>query len=197
MGVAMGTVGRSRKSAGRLQTIIVMTVAIVVIGGLSWYISDGSDDGVTSVTLTGSAGVPPRVGEAPTAFTGLTYDGKTISLADYAGKPLWLTFGASWCRDCRVEAADLQETYATYQPQGLNVLAVFVNDPPEDIAGFSKRAGLTFPIIADQSTKIGSAYRLMGLPTHVFIGRDGLIREVLIGALSKDDMQRAVSGILN
>ncbi len=197
MGVAVGTVGRSRKSAGRLQTIIVMTVAIVVIGGLSWYISDGFDDGVTSVTLTGSSGVPPRVGEVPTAFTGLTYDGKTVSLADYAGKPLWLTFGASWCRDCRVEAADLQETYTTYQPQGLNVLGVFINDPPADIAGFAKRASLTFPIIADQSTKIGSAYRLVGLPTHVFIGRDGLISEVLIGALSKDDMQRAVSGILD
>ena len=197
MGVAVGTVGRSRKSAGRLQTIIVMAVAIVVIGGLSWYISDGFDDGVTSVTLTGSSGVPPRVGEVPTAFTGLTYDGKTVSLADYAGKPLWLTFGASWCRDCRVEAADLQETYTTYQPQGLNVLGVFINDPPADIAGFAKRASLTFPIIADQSTKIGSAYRLVGLPTHVFIGRDGLISEVLIGALSKDDMQRAVSGILN
>jgi peroxiredoxin len=194
----MGTVGRSRKTAGRLQTVIVMAVVIVGIGALTWFISDGFDDGVTSVSLTGSAsGEPPAVGKAPTAFTGLSYDGKTISLADYAGKPLWLTFGASWCRDCRVEAADLQETYARYQPQGLNVLAVFINDPPADIAGFATRAGLTFPIIADQSTKIGSAYRLVGIPTHVFIGRDGLIKEILIGALSKDDMQRAVAGILD
>ena len=74
---------------------------------------------------------------------------------------------------------------------------MFINDPPAEIAGFAKRAGLTFPIIADQSTKIGSAYRLMGIPTHVFIGRDGLIKEVLIGALSKNDMQRSVAGILN
>jgi len=198
LGVAIGTVGRSRKSAGRIQTIVVMAAAIVAIGGLSWFLSDGFDDGVTSVTLTGTAGAePPAVGKAPAAFTGLSYDGKTIALADYAGKPLWLTFGASWCRDCRIEAADLQETYARYQPEGLNVLAVFINDPPADIAGFAKRAGLTFPIIADQTTKIGSAYRLMGIPTHVFIGRDGLIKEVLIGALSKDDMQRAVAGILN
>ena len=198
MGVAMGTVGRSRKSAGRLQTIVVLAVTIVAVGALSWLISDGFDDGVTTVSLTGStAAEPPTVGKAPTAFTGLSYDGKTISLADYAGKPLWLTFGASWCSDCRVEAADLQETYTTYQPKGLNVLAVFINDPPAEIAGFAKRAGLTFPIIADQSTKIGSAYRLMGIPTHVFIGRDGLIKEVLIGALSKNDMQRSVAGILN
>ena len=198
LGVAIGTVGRSRKQAGRIQTIVVMSVVIVAVGALSWFISDGFDDGVTSVSLTGSAGAePPAVGKVPTAFTGLSYEGESISLADYAGKPLWLTFGASWCSDCRVEAADLQETYARYQPQGLNVLAVFINDPPADIAGFAKRAGLTFPIIADQSTKIGSAYRLMGIPTHVFIGRDGLIKEVLIGALSKDDMQRAVAGILN
>jgi peroxiredoxin len=197
MGVSIGTFGRSHRAAGRIQTIIVIGIAIVAIGALSWYVSEGIDDGVTSISITGDTAVePPAVGKAPTAFSGVGYDGKPISLSDYAGKPLWLTFGASWCRDCRVEAADLQDTYARYRGQGLNVLAVFINDPPADIAGFAERAGLTFPIVADQAAKIGGAYRLVGLPTHVFIGRDGLIKEVLIGALSKDEMERAVTGIL-
>jgi peroxiredoxin len=198
MGVAIGSYGRSRRAAGRLQTIVVMTIVIVVIAALSWFISEGFDDGVTSISLTGVSGVePPAVGKPPTPFTGVGYDGVTISLSDYAGEPLWLTFGASWCRDCRVEAADLQETYITHQPQGLNVLAVFINDPAADIAAFAGRAGLTFPIVADEAAKVGGAYRLMGIPTHVFIGRDGLIKEIMIGALSKDDMERAVAGILN
>jgi peroxiredoxin len=198
MGVAIGATGSSRRVAGRAQTIIVMVIVIAAIGALSWWISDGFDDGVTAVTIAGeSTAEPPTVGKPPTAFTGLSYDGKAISLADYAGKPLWLTFGASWCRDCRIEAADLEATYEQYKGEGLNVLAVFINDPPADIAGFVERAGLTFPIIADQAAKIGGAYRLVGIPMHVFVGRDGLIKDIQIGALSKDDMARAVAEILN
>ena len=37
----------------------------------------------------------------------------------------------------------------------------------------------------------------MGIPTHFFIGSDGKIREVRIGALSRDDMARAVAAIVN
>ena len=197
MGVATRSLGRPGSVPGRAQTIVVMAIVILAIGGLTWYATDGFDDGVTAVSVTGNTAVePPAVGKAPTGFTGLSYSGQTIALAGYAGKPLWLTFGASWCRDCRVEAADLEATYEKYRSQGLNVLAVFINDPPSDIAGFAKRAGLTFPIVADQGAKIGGAYRLVGIPTHIFIGRDGLIREIKIGALSKDEMEQTVAGIL-
>jgi cytochrome c biogenesis protein CcmG/thiol:disulfide interchange protein DsbE len=197
MGVATRFLGRTTIGPGRAQTIVVMAIAILAIGGLTWYVTDGSDDGVTGVSVTGdTAFEPPAVGMAPTGFTGLTYGGQSISLAEYAGKPLWLTFGASWCRDCRVEAADLEATYEKYRAQGLNVLAVFINDPPSDIAGFAKRAGLTFPILADQAATIGGAYRLVGIPTHIFIGRNGLIERVEIGALSRDEMESAVAQIL-
>ena len=37
----------------------------------------------------------------------------------------------------------------------------------------------------------------MGIPTHFFIGADGKIREIRIGALSRDDMDRAVAAIVN
>ncbi len=197
MGVGIGTIGRRGHGAGRLQTAIVITVVMVVIGVFSWFVANGTDDGVTSVSLTGVAAVePPAVGKAPTPFTGLGYDGREISLAAYAGKPLWLTFGASWCRDCRVEAGDLEATYEQYRARGLNVLAVFINDPAADIASYAKRAGLTFSIVADESTTIGSAYRLVGIPTHLFIGTDGLIKEIRIGAMSKNEMEQYVGLIL-
>lgn len=196
MGAIAGTRARFDRPASRLQTLVVIGVTLAVITGLAVYFA-GADDGVTSIDLTSSANaVAPEVGKAPTPFTGLTYDGKTISLSDYAGKPLWLTFGASWCSDCRIEAPDLEATYRSFQGQGLNVLAVFINDPRTDIAGYAGRAGLTFPIIADENAKIGGAYRLAGLPTHFFIGADGKVRSIRIGALSKDEMDKYVREIL-
>jgi hypothetical protein len=76
------------------------------------------------------------------------------------------------------------------------VLAVFVNDPRKDIAGCAGRADLTFPIIADENAKIGGAYRLAGLPTHILVGADGKVRGIRIGALSKDEMDKYVREIL-
>ena len=59
-------------------------------------------------------------------------------------------------------------------------------------------SGSAFPfsIISDANGKIASAYRLMGVPTHVFIDRDGLIRDIKIVALAKDEMEAAVQAIL-
>ena len=197
MGVAIGSLARVARTPGRAQTMIVLAATVMTIGGLSWAVTSGSDDGITSVSVVGNLAVePPTIGKPPTRFTGVGYDGKPISLANYAGKPLWLTFGASWCRDCRVEAADLEATYEQFQGRGLNVLAVFINDPPADIARYAGLARLTFPIIADQSTKIAGAYRLVGIPTHIFIGADGLIKDIRIGALSKADMGQAVAEIV-
>ncbi len=197
MGVALGSVHGSRPLAGRLQTIVVLAVTMAAIGALSWYIGQSSDDGITSVDIRAASGItPPTVGRPPTPFTGVAYDGTTISLSNYAGKPLWLNFGASWCRDCRAEAADFEATYEKYRGHGLNVLAVFISESSSDVKSYAQRAGLTFPIVVDPGNKIASAYSLVGIPTHVLIGRDGLIKDIKIGALSPDDMEKAAREIV-
>lgn len=189
-----------RRVAGRLQTIavlavtgVVIAVAAVVMGGGGF----GQNDGVTQVSLTGNvAGAAPVAGAIPPGFSAVTFDGKTVHLADYAGKPLWLTFGASWCPDCRAEAPDVQAAYQKYKDQGLNVLGVFISESASDISSYAGRVGFTFPIAVDQNTKIASAYRTMGIPTHFFIGADGKIKDVKIGALDPATMDSEIQTIL-
>ena len=185
--------------AGRLQTIVVIAIVTVIVVVLAWSASGaGMTEGVTQVKLPAdAAAVAPAVGEVPPDFTALTYDGTAVSLSDYAGQPVWLTFGASWCPDCRTESPDVEATYQANRDRGLVVLGVFINEPAADVAGYAQRAGLSFPIAVDPNADVAAAYRSMGIPTHFFIGADGRIREVRIGALSKDDMARAVAAILN
>lgn len=185
--------------AGRLQTVVVLVVAVVVIGLAAFLLggANPSSDGLTQVNLTANvAGSALTVGAVPPAFTAQTYDGKKVSLADYAGKPLWLTFGASWCPDCRAEAPDVQAEYLKHQAQGLNILGVFISESASDVAGYAGRATLTFPIAVDQRTVIASTYRTLGIPTHFFIGADGKIKDVKIGALDVATMDREIQAIL-
>jgi peroxiredoxin len=189
----------SGRSAGRLQTIGIGAIAAVVLGVLVYAASgQGPSDGVTRIDLGGgAAAAAPAVGAVPPDFTAVTWDGQTVSLSDYAGKPVWLTFGASWCADCRTEAPDLEATYLANKDQGLVVLGVFIQEPKEDVSGYAQRAGLTFPIAVDERAAIAGAYRTMGIPTHFFIGPDGKIREIRIGALPRDEMDRAVASLMN
>jgi cytochrome c biogenesis protein CcmG/thiol:disulfide interchange protein DsbE len=185
---------------GRLQTVLVLAVTAVVIAVAALVMGGGGfgqSDGVSAVTLTDNvAAAAPVPGAVPPDFTATTYDGKTVSLADYAGKPVWLTFGASWCPDCRSEAPDVEAAYQKYQAQGLNILAVFISESPTDIGSYAQRAGLTFPIAVDQQTKIASEYRTMGIPTHFFIGADGRIKDVKLGALDPATIDSEIQSLL-
>jgi peroxiredoxin len=192
--VATPTAGRG---AGRLQTILVIVIAVVVVATLAYVASGpGAADGVTTVDLAVS-GPAPAVGDVPPAFTGSTADGTPVSLADYAGSPLWLTFGASWCPDCRTEAPDIEATYAANRGQGLKVLGVFISETADDVKAYAGRAGLSFPIAVDEATRIAGAYQTLGIPTHFFIGADGRIEQIRIGAMSRDEMDRAVAALLD
>lgn len=199
MNAANAATGSTGRLAGRLQTIVVIAVVAVIVGVLAWSASGaGMSDGVTKIELpAGAAANAPKVGAVPPDFSGVTADGTPISLSDYAGKPVWLTFGASWCPDCRVEAPDIEAAYQANKDKGLAVVGVFISESAADIASYASRAGLSFPITVDQQEAIAAAYRTMGVPTHFFIGPDGKVREVRIGALSKDDMARSIAAILN
>ena len=184
------------RGAARLRTIIVLAVAAILIGAATWIVDRPTDDGVTLLPGAAPAGAPPRTGDVPPDFSATAIDGSAVSMAALKGQPTWLTFGASWCPDCRAEATDLQATYAKYRPQGLAVLGVFIDEPQSAVADYAKRVGFTFPLLADPQGKIADMYRTYGIPIHFFVGRDGIIREVRIGRLTAGDMEQLVQQLV-
>lgn len=184
-----------RRRTGVLRTALVVVVTAAAIG-LVAYLVDRPADGVTDLTLTGAvAGAPPRAGEVPPDFTVTTTDGMVVRLADLRGQPVWLTFGASWCSQCRAEAPDIEAAYERYRDRGLVVLAVF-QESVASAADYATRVGLSFTMGVDPDTRIASAYHVVGIPTHLFIGADGAVRELVIGGLKPDDMDAHLDALL-
>jgi cytochrome c biogenesis protein CcmG/thiol:disulfide interchange protein DsbE len=187
--------GSSFRLGGRLATIAIVVVTAAVIAGVAWFIDQPG--GTTSVELTGDvANAAPAVGQPPPDFKATLVDGTPVSLSQYAGQPVWLTFGATWCGDCRAEAPDLEATYQKYKDAGLVVLAVNIDEGATAVKDYAARVGLTFPAVADSDTAIASRYRIMGIPTHYFIGRDGTIQQIRLGGLQPQDMEQLVAGIM-
>ncbi len=187
----------ARQMGGRLTTIAIVVVTAVVIGIVAFVIDQpAAASGITKVNLTDTSAAPPQAGQVPPDFTATTTDGKTVSLSEFKGQPVWLTFGASWCGDCRAEAPDLEATYTKLKDKGLVVLAVSIQEDSAAVQEYAKRVGFTFTMVADPQTRIADEYHILGIPTHYFIGRDGVIREVRLGGLKPAEMERLASEIL-
>ena len=53
------------------------------------------------------------------------------------------------------------------------VLSVSISEDEATVRDYGDRVGLTFPTVADPQTRIASAYRVLGIPAHFFIDRNG------------------------
>lgn len=70
-------------------------------------------------------------------------------------------------------------------------------DDPDLVALFVADLGLTFPILLDiESTVSEELYRLLGLPTRGFVGRDGMVRRIDIEALELNTLESKIVSML-
>jgi len=190
---AVGAVGA--RIPDRLRTLLVM---VVVAAGIlaATRLLDSSPANFTKVDLASSSGVRPTVGQPAPDIAGLTVDGKAFSLAALKGQPVWLSFGASWCIDCRAEAPDVEATATKYRAAGLVVVAVFIQEDAAAVQSYASRVGFDFTLVPDPSAALASRYKILGLPTHYFISPDGTIKEIRLGGLPVSEMDAMVASIL-
>lgn len=154
------------------------------------------------VTLSGNAGsssLLPKVGDPAPDFSLQTLAGENLSLAEFNGKPVLINYWASWCQPCRVEMPEIETAYQTYKNQGLVVLGI--NDTHQDdlaeVKSFVNELKLSFPILLDQTGEVTeSRYGVIGLPTSVFIDRQGVIRFIQIGAMTTAQLENNLKTIL-
>jgi cytochrome c biogenesis protein CcmG, thiol:disulfide interchange protein DsbE len=123
-------------------------------------------------TMIQRAAPPLAQGNAP-AFELTSFEGQVLKSSELRGKPIVLNFWASWCVQCRDEAAELQAAWAKYRDQGLMVIGVDYVDTESEAKKYMGEFKITYPNGMDVGTKISSTYRITGVPETYFITRDG------------------------
>lgn len=122
----------------------------------------------------------------------------TIKLSDLKGKAVYLDFWASWCGPCKQSFPWMNEMQAKYGAKGLQVLAVNLDQKPEDAAGFLQQTKADFLIAMDPAGQSAQKYNVKGMPSSLLIGRDGKVALVHTGfhAASKAELERAIVAAL-
>jgi peroxiredoxin len=141
----------------------------------------------------------PLVGRQAIDFTLPTLDGTEISLSQFSGQPVLINFWASWCLPCREEMPELVRAYESHQAEGLMILGVNLtfSDSLPDVQAFATEFHMSFPVLLDEDGIVTQKlYPVLGLPTSVFIHRDGIIAQVQIGEMTGQQIDEYVAEIL-
>lgn len=136
-----------------------------------------------------------KVGEAAPSWQEPTTTGSTLAAASLQGKPVYLNFFASWCPPCNAEAPDIIALQRQYAGRGLQVVGVDVLDSASKASSFVAAHHLDYPAVVDDGA-LRDAYNINGLPVHVFIDRQGIVRKIVVGELSRAQMEADVKAIL-
>jgi peroxiredoxin len=187
---------------GGLRFLLVPLIVVVLIGASVWFLQASSGQGSQvgqsqTITFGGpAAGPAPKVGALAPDFTLPDLEGKPVSLSSFRGKVVILNFFATWCPPCRAEMPDLEVVYKELKGQGFEVVAIDLQEDERAVKGFASSLGLTFPILLDREASVFGQYHVTGLPTSYFIDREGVIRELTIGAMNRSIIMEKLRKIL-
>lgn len=103
----------------------------------------------------------------------LSVDGtERIDLESLRGRPVLLTFWASWCGPCRMELPELQKLADELKAEDLALVTVNMDRTPAMGMKFLERYGIEVPVYLmsrNDLTQLG----VESLPTNVLIDRQG------------------------
>lgn len=183
----------SRKVRGPSPAALILLIIPLfgVFAALMMLVLDKRQPQPTAPAFTPA---PPRsvVNFAAPDFELPLLDGVTlVSPSDYAGRPLFLNFWATWCAPCVRELPALEEFVARQAeyPDGPALLAINLGEPAAVISSFLDGIGISnLPVAMDINEVVKRDYGVQNLPTTYIIDGQGEIRYMKLGEMTSEDM---------
>jgi thiol-disulfide isomerase/thioredoxin len=125
-------------------------------------------------------------------------------LEQYRGKPLLVTFWATWCEPCRDEYPMLIELAKQYAPQGLKVVGVSMDDDG-DVILMRRFIARYKPVFPNYRKNAGGQEAFVqavmpgwkgALPASFFYAKDGRQVGHMLGEGSRETYEAAIQSLL-
>lgn len=148
--------------------------------------------------LLGGCGKPEgaALGLPAPEISTLDLKDKQQRLSDYLGRVLVLNFWSGGCGPCIAEMPHMDSLYRQYDKDGLTVLGINQGEQPEAVKSTVKRVGVSYPIAIDQLGISAKRYNVFVVPATFILDREGVLRERVMGEISRDRLEALVSPLL-
>lgn len=140
--------------------------------------------------------LPPRGMPAP-SFALPDTNGKTVSPQEFKGRPVIVTFWATWCGPCVAESDVLNKLARKYER--LVILGLDVNEETDALQQFLQKRPLSYTVLKAGKVDgpLATSYGVTGLPLTVVIAANGLVDFVAAGSLTEDTLETHVRSAMN
>lgn len=176
------------KWALALPLLVVVAATATAVG----MITMGRSAKTASVT-----GPIARVGGTAPAFTSWDLTGNKVHLADFKGRPVLLTFWATWCTACQDELPALQLIRDRYQSTGFTVVAVNYKETNNDrMSQYLASLHVNLEAVIDPDGTIATAYGVdIGLPISVLLDRKATVTQIIVGLVPTSALEAAIGRV--
>jgi len=196
--------GATRRAAGPLQAGLMTAALLAAL----------ATQGLTPRSATAGAGpdapVNPRrdafkarfVGQPAPEFALQDIQGHAVRLSALRGRVVLLNFWFSGCLPCRHETPDLITLYRLYARQGLEILAMNLDDimiPAEGhgpLGAFLKEFPVPYPVVMVDNKTYEAYGDIPVQPISFLVDRNGTIVHVFWGALPGPVFEKTIKPYL-
>jgi len=179
--------------SGKVMSYLPLLALPLLVGG--WVVVNGTlrtcpmctsiMDAVTgrgsadAEATESSANQSAALGEPVYGLSAQSLKGETVSLKQFAGKPMLIDFWATWCPPCRQQ----REILAGMQKEldgNVTVVAVSVDDSATDALKYVNQKGAIGQELY-VSSDLQKRFNVASIPTLVFVDAEGRVHEVESG----------------
>lgn len=138
----------------------------------------------------------PAGGGKPPAWTMPDLEGRPVADTNFFGQVVVLNFWATWCPPCLRELPELKAFHQAHAAEGVVVIGAATDEGgAAKLKPFVERNGLNYPVLL-ADPEVQQAFGVTSLPSTWIVGRDRRVAARYLGALTREELERAVKPLL-
>jgi peroxiredoxin len=138
----------------------------------------------------------PQVDEPAPELDVRLLNGKVVKAKDVRGKVVVTMIWATWSPAARMQLGDVQNLYAAHRGQGLEVLALSIDERVGEVREFWRSRGYSMPVAMRSDAFFDRYGRVSTTPTYYIVDRGGVLRHRISGTIAPDKLAELLKPLL-
>jgi thiol-disulfide isomerase/thioredoxin len=151
---------------------------------------------VAAAAVLGTAAPAVEVDQPAPELDIRLLNGKVIKAKSLRGKVVMKMIWATWSPAARMELPEVEKLYQAHHDEGLEVLALSIDENVGEVREFWRKRGYSFPAAMRSDAFFERYGRVSTTPTFYIVDRQGLLRHRIAGPIPFEKLEALLRPLL-